>query len=198
MSHEFIRKTALSHSRSKLRSMTTAVMLAATSGIALADAADDCNRFDDPKLQIKGCTAFIKQGLLQPQLVSMAYTNRGIAHGNMKKPKLAIADFTEAIKLDDTSALAYYNRGNAYFDEKKIDLAVADFSAAIKREPEFALAYFNRGLIEEKRGARDASVADYQKAYAIDPTMTEALKGLERQGAKPAAPAATAASDKAS
>lgn len=180
------------------RSLLAAALATVLAASAHADPAEDCNRFDDPKLQIKGCTTFIKQGLLQPDLVSMAYTNRGIAHGNLKKPKLAIADFTEAIKLDDTSVLAYYNRGNAYFDEMKLDLAFADFTAAIKRDPAFALAYFNRGIIEEKRGARANSVADYQKAYGLDPTMEEALKGLERLGAKPAAPAATAASDKAS
>lgn len=189
--------------KSSLLPLLAAGLLAALVAPASAGSADDCNRFDDPKLQVRGCTEFIRQGVLEPKLLSIAYTNRGIAYGNQRKTKLAIADFTEAIKLDDTVALPYYNRGNAYFDEKKLDLAVADFSAAIVREPEFALAYFNRGLIEEKLRQHDKSIADYQKALSLDPTMNEALQGLERQGAKPAPmeppPAATASgSDKAS
>lgn len=192
MSPVFPSKTSIA------RHLVAGLGLAATAVAALADPAEECNRFDDPKLQIRGCTAFIKKGLLQPAIVSQAYTNRGIAYGNLRKPKLAIADFTEAIKLDDTVALPFYNRGNAYFDDKKIELALADFTAAIAREPTFALAYFNRGLIREQRGERALSVSDYQQAFALDPTMEEARKGLERLGAAPGVPGPTAASDKPS
>ena len=152
---------------------------------ALADVADDCNRFDDPKLQVRGCTAFIKKGSLQMPLLSAAYTNRGIAYGNLRKVKLAIADFSEAIRLDDTSALPYYNRGNAHYDDDKIDLALADFTAAIAREPEFPLAYYNRGLILEKRGQRDGCIADYRKALMLDPSLEQAGEGLKRMGVAP-------------
>ncbi len=161
----------------------------ASPGAALADPADDCNRFDDPKLQVRGCTAFIKKAPLQMQMLSQAYTNRGIAHGNLRKLKAAIADFTEAIRLDDTSALPYYNRGNAYYDDDKVDLALADFSTAIQREPEFPLAYYNRALILEKRGDRDSSIADYRKALSLDPNLVQASEGLKRMGASPASPA---------
>lgn len=177
---------------------TSAVLLALfmlVSGPAVAEPADDCNRFDDPKLQVRGCTAFIKKGILQPAMLSLAYTNRGVAHGNLRRIKLAIADFTEAIRLDDTTALPYYNRGNAYFDEKKVDLALADFTSAIAREPEFPLAYFNRALILETRGEREKCVADYQKALTLDPTMEEARRGLKRLGVEPTT---VTASDKAS
>lgn len=169
-----------------------AVASIAGAGSASADSADDCNRFDDPKLQVRGCTKFIKQGTLQTALLSVAYTNRGIAYGNLRKTKLAIADFTEAIRLDDTTALPYYNRGNAYYDDDKVDLALADYTTAIAREPEFPLAYYNRGLILEKRGERDNCIADYRKALTLDPSLVQASEGLKRMGV-PAVPDATTA-----
>jgi tetratricopeptide (TPR) repeat protein len=42
----------------------------------------------------------------------------------------AIADFTEAIRLDPKAADAYYNRGNAYGHKGDTEKAKADFDQA--------------------------------------------------------------------
>lgn len=104
-----------------MKAFTALLLLAAASLPAFADATADCNRFENPQLQIKGCTSFIRKGSLQTEMLSMAYTNRGIALGNLGRVEKAISDFSEAIRLDPKSPLAFYNRGNAYLDKKKLD-----------------------------------------------------------------------------
>jgi len=68
----------------------------------------------------------------------MAYHERGVAYGQRREYDKAIADCTEAIRLDPASAVTYYVRGLAY--EKKGDKAKAeaDFAKAKKLgyEPE--------------------------------------------------------------
>ena len=168
-----------------MKVFTALLLLAAASAPAHADAATDCNCFENPQLQIKGCTSFIRSGSLQTGMLSVAYTNRGIAQGNLGRVEKAIADFSEAIRLDPESPLAFYNRGNAYLDRKKLDLALADFNAAIANEPEFALAYYNRGVVLELKGQRERCIEDYQKALSLDPSLNDAKKRLHVLGIKP-------------
>jgi Flp pilus assembly protein TadD len=48
----------------------------------------------------------------------------------MREHSRAIADFTEAIRLDPKLGSAYRGRGNAYSATGEIDRADSDFSAA--------------------------------------------------------------------
>ena len=64
-------------------------------------------------------------------------------HGDCEK---AIADYTEAIRLDPKDAKAYYNRGVAYGEKGERDKAIADFTEAIRLNPKMAWAYIFRGV----------------------------------------------------
>ncbi len=161
------------------------ILLALAAQPALADPVADCNQFADTQRQIKGCTSFIRRGGLDTDALASAYINRGIAHGSTGRIAQAVADFSEAIRLDPKNALAYYNRGNANFDLKKLDAAAADYDAAVSNDPAFALAFFNRGLVHERRGNRDAAVADFSHALTLDPDLSTAREKLEKLGIKP-------------
>ena len=65
---------------------------------------------------------------------------------------LAIADYTEAIKLDPNDPDVYNNRGQAYDNKGEFDLAIADYTAAIRLDSEDARAYYNRGLTRTNKG----------------------------------------------
>ncbi len=169
-----------------LHRFLVACLLALTApALALADAADDCNRFDRPTIQIKGCTKFIRSGTLDAAELSMAYTNRGVAHAALGKLDKAIGDFGEAVKLNGSNALAYYNRGNVHFDRKDMRLAIADYDLALKEDPEFTLAYYNRGIAYENLGEREKCIADYRKALSLEPTLDPARERLQRLGVEP-------------
>jgi tetratricopeptide (TPR) repeat protein len=57
----------------------------------------------------------------------------------------AVADFTEAIRLNPNYTNAYHNRGLAYKNKGDYDRAIADYTQAIRLNPNDASAYFNRG-----------------------------------------------------
>ena len=85
---------------------------------------------------------------------------RGFSHAEKGGHDKAIADFTEAIRLDPKNATAYSLRGLSYADKGEYDKAIADFTEAIRlnqTQPVFyvsrARAY--RALGDEAKAASD-------------------------------------------
>jgi Flp pilus assembly protein TadD len=67
-----------------------------------------------------------------------AYAERGAAHLNKGDIDQAIADYTEAIRLDPYDAEAYNGRGFAYGSKGEYDRAIADYTEAIRLNPNYA------------------------------------------------------------
>jgi tetratricopeptide (TPR) repeat protein len=108
------------------------------------------------------------------------YKARGYAYFVKGDSDRAIADYSEAIRIDPQDALVYLRRGLAYHNKGDYDLAIADYSEAIRIDPQYAVAYFNRGSAYHY-GKKDyhRARADYEKALQIDPNHSEAREGLE-------------------
>jgi tetratricopeptide (TPR) repeat protein len=75
----------------------------------------------------------------------------------------AIADSSEAIKLNKKYAKAYNNRGVALSRKREYDKAISDFSEAIKLNAKEASAYFNRGNALEAKGSLQQALSDFKK-----------------------------------
>ena len=86
----------------------------------------------------------------------------------------AIADYSEAIRLDPKDTDAYKNRGDAYQNKGDYDRAIADYSEAIRLDPKYAGAYNNRGDAYRDKGDNDRAIADYNEAIRIDPKYANA------------------------
>ena len=86
----------------------------------------------------------------------------------------AIADYTEAIRLDPKFAEAYYNRGVAYENKGEYDKAIADYTEAIRLDPKYAEAYNSRGFAYGNKGEHDKAIADYTEAIRLDPKYANA------------------------
>ncbi|MEH2179983.1 tetratricopeptide repeat protein, partial [Nostoc sp.] len=131
------------------------------------------------------------QGHLEPFFNSnnaIVCKNRGIACRNQKDYEGAIADFSQALKLDPNYIDAYYNRGFAYFDLKDYDSAIADFNQALKLDPSKATDYYNRGLANAyyNRGTtyyelkdHDSAIADFNQALKLDPNYFNQVLKLD-------------------
>jgi tetratricopeptide (TPR) repeat protein len=134
----------------------------------------------------------------KPDIVK-GLNGRGDAYNEIKEYRLAIVDFDQAIRLNDTYTDAYYNRGIAeYFVGTQYQeagntqeaqtfylKALEDNSKAIKYNPGLDRAYFNRAGNYFILGIYDKALEDALKAKSlgmdVDPRFIEALQaGLKK------------------
>ena len=85
--------------------------------------------------------------------------------GDLKTHARAIADHTEAIRLDPKDAFAYYNRAKSHMDAGDFDRAIADFTEAIRLDPKkSSRAYCNRGSAYEQKGEHNRAIEFFKKS----------------------------------
>jgi tetratricopeptide (TPR) repeat protein len=74
----------------------------------------NAKRAYSPGLRISGCTAVIQSARVAGREPAVAYISRGDAYNTQGNYDQAIADYSEAIRLDPKSENAYFHRGSAY------------------------------------------------------------------------------------
>jgi tetratricopeptide (TPR) repeat protein len=163
--------------------MVMCVMMAAApaSGASRSDH-DNCNA-DDPDRNIAGCTRVLEDKSESAKVRSIAYVGRGLAWDSKGDLDKAMADFTEAIRLDPNNGLAYNDRAILWREKHDIDRAIADFTEAIRIAPfprsdlpgsGHVNTYTNRGLAYQAKGDFDRALSDFDQATIFDPKDVEA------------------------
>ena len=86
----------------------------------------------------------------------------------------AIAEYSEAIKLDSNNAQYYHNRGYCYTKLNSWDKAIADFKEAIRLDPNdadsafvLALSQGNLGAEFRKNGKWEEAITCYSEAIRL-------------------------------
>jgi tetratricopeptide (TPR) repeat protein len=108
---------------------------------------------------------------------SRAYAARGFVLASQGELEGAIADYTEAIRLEPDFVDAYYNRGSARYTQGDLEGAIADLNQTIVLEPEYALAYIGRGIAHQAAGDLQNAIADFDEAIRLEPQNVEAYVG---------------------
>ena len=98
-----------------------------------------------------------------------AYLNRGNTYCKLERYEEALADYSEAIRLNPEGPSAYVNRGNTYDDLERYEEALADYSEAIRLNPEDPSAYYNRGITYDDLECYEEALADYSEAIRLNP-----------------------------
>jgi tetratricopeptide (TPR) repeat protein len=91
--------------------------------------------------------------------------------GNLNK---AIANYTEAIKLDARYAFAYSRRASAWMKKHERQKAIADYSVAIALEPRNPSHFLSRGTVWSREGDHAPAIADFDEAIRLAPNDADA------------------------
>lgn len=118
--------------------------------------------------RVVACSALIDGGKLAKDKLASAYASRCFAHIERKALDPAIADCTEAIKLDARNAQAFAQRGEAYCLKKDLKNCVADFDEAMRLDPADPSFVYLRGAARADAGDSDGAIGDLSKAIEND------------------------------
>src|ERR1700741_1421759 len=109
------------------------------------------------------------------QQKALLYTNRGHAYNSKRQFAEAIADHTEAIRLNPHLSYAFAARGYAYLERRELDKAFVDLTESIRLDPNSDSAYYNRGLLLTRRGQFSDALMDFDEAVRCSPERADRL-----------------------
>ncbi len=105
--------------------------------------------------------------LAQQPAPAAEYLKRGYDYYKGGDYSRAIAELTEAIRIEPDRASAWLTRGNAYRATNDYLHALADYSEAIRLRPGSAVAWNNRGEIWFRVGDYGRAIADVSEAIRL-------------------------------
>jgi tetratricopeptide (TPR) repeat protein len=130
---------------------------------------------------------------MQPADRVRAVYDRGVASDSMGKTADAIADYSEAIRLDTKFAPALNNRANAYRRLAKSDEAKRDYWAALAIPGAgHEYSYYGLGQIAESQEDEELARGFYRRALKLNGKFAlaaQSLKSLNAKAPPPARPA---------
>ena len=92
---------------------------------------------------------------------------RGLSHAEKGDHDKAIADFTEAIRLDPKDAAVYSLRGLSYAAKGDHDKAIADYTEAIRLNQTQPVYYVRRARAYRALGDEAKAASDEKKAQEL-------------------------------
>jgi len=107
------------------------------------------------------------------------YIFRGIDYADQGDLQSALADFTEAIRLNPKLTQAYYNRGVTYNKMERYDEAVQDFTTILLLNPKHEGALVNRALGYTLLGMDAQAEADVVRAVELGVDEAELRARIE-------------------
>ena len=110
------------------------------------------------------------------ELTASQYRQRALQKIDSSEYEGAIADYTEAIKLNPGTSDDHVHRGNVMrmfliqsgaSDLQKYKIIINDYDEAIRLEPKAPVAYYQRGILWRGLGKLDLAVLDFDEAFRL-------------------------------
>lgn len=113
----------------------------------------------------------------RPKAFAWPYSNRGNMYMMIETPDpgRAIADYTEAIKIDDKFEPAWNGLGNALSENNDFRGASSSYKNAIEIDPNDPNPYLGLGYIYYRQGMFAEAIASYDEALKRAPEVASAL-----------------------
>lgn len=109
------------------------------------------------------------------------YALRGTVYEALGEPRIALADYHQAIRLDPGDAEAYLLRGDLRASVKQAyDSALDDYDQAIRLDPKLVQAVVRRGDAWMAKHDYDRALKDYERAIRLDSKNVLAFQGRGR------------------
>ena len=128
----------------------------------------------DYDVAIAHCSAALHKPMWSQQK-ALLYTNRGYAYNSKRQFADAIADHSEAIRLNPRLSYAFAARGYAYVERGELEKALVDLAESIRLDPNSDSAYYNRGLLHNRRGEFSDALKDFDEAVRCSPERADRL-----------------------
>jgi tetratricopeptide (TPR) repeat protein len=138
----------------------------------------DCISGSDNDQRIAACTRVLENPRLPSRVRWVGHLSRGEAYDQKGDDTRAIADFSDAIRLNPKSVLAYNKRALTYTRKGEFDRAISDLNAAIGIAPKFAHSYFARGSAYFQKGESIRAIPDLDKVIQIVPANTRSEENI--------------------
>jgi tetratricopeptide (TPR) repeat protein len=130
----------------------------------------------DADRQIGVCTEALAAPEQTAEQKANSYKMRGLAYLQKGEADSAIADFSEAIRLNPKAASCYAHRGNIYQLRKDYDHAIADYSQAIALNPDrYPDFYSDRARAFLAQGDTERAKADQRRAEELSMGVNKRL-----------------------
>jgi tetratricopeptide (TPR) repeat protein len=100
----------------------------------------------------------------------------------------AIADYSEAIRLNPKSDIAYLRRSEAWLKKEDRLAALRDADEAVSLDPNDPANYANRATVMRALSRNDDAIADLKKALSLNPNenrKNQLESALRELGANP-------------
>ena len=129
-------------------------------------------------VQIKSCTAVIQSGQRSKLYLPLAFHGRGYAYYKTDNYEAAIADFSEAIRLNPLDASALNNRCwvRAILG-RDLPEALKDCNESLRLRANDAPTLDSRGFTCLKLGQLNHAISDYDAALGLDSSQAESYYG---------------------
>ncbi|MGD8567707.1 MAG: tetratricopeptide repeat protein [Gammaproteobacteria bacterium] len=118
---------------------------------------------------IASFTKVINSGRLQDSALAEVYRERGIHYADLGHYDKAVADFTDAVKLNPKYVTAFIGRANAYAKLEQYKAAYQDFATAQQLSPKNTAIYVMRGSLNFLLGRFKDAIADYRYYLSLKP-----------------------------
>jgi tetratricopeptide (TPR) repeat protein len=130
-----------------------------------------CNKQDESAIYTKSAAEYKSKGTRKWET---DYSNIGNYYGRgetrfaKRDFESAIADYSEAIRLDPQSVLAFFGRADAWQEKGEHDKAIDDYTEAIRLDAKYAKAYLRRASAWGRKGRYDEAAEDYGRYLRFD------------------------------